>query len=80
MKQNKCLIKRPIEIDILETRYKLVPPDQEGVPDSELIMDQYDLQEPDFNLVNPPTEPQVRSMNTKNPDLPSLLEKVPKYH
>ena len=80
VKQKECLVKRPIDIDKLETRYKLVSLDQEGVPDSELIMDQYDLHEPDFDLRTSPTEPQVRSMNTKNPTQPSPLKKVTKYH
>ena len=80
VKQNECLIKCPIDIDKLKTRNKLVPPDQKSVPDSELIMDQYDLHEPDFDLTTPPTEPQVRSMNTKNPNQLSSLKKVSKYH
>ena len=43
-------------------------------------MDQYDIHEPDFDVVTPPTEPQARSMNTKKSKLPSSLKKVPKYH
>ena len=78
VKQNECLIKRPIDIDKLETRYKLIPSDQDGVPDHELIMDQYDKFEPDLDLPTPPTEPQVRSMNTNNPNQLSSLKK--KYH
>ena len=80
MKQYECLVKHPIDIDKLETRYKLIHSDQDGVSDSKLIMDQYDLHEPDFDLTTPPTEPQIRSMNMKNPNQLSSLKKVTKYH
>ena len=75
VKQNECLIKCPIDIDKLETRYKIVHSDQDRVPNNEVIMDQYDKYEPDLDLPQPPTEPQVRSMNTKNPNQPSILKR-----
>ena len=80
VKQNECLIKRSIDIDKLETRYKIIHSDQDGVPDHEVIMDQYVEFEPDLDLPTPPTESQIRSMNTKNPNQPSSLKKISKYH
>lgn len=80
VKQNECLVKRLVDIDKLETRYKIIHSNQDGVPDSEVIMDQYDQYEPDLDLPKPPMEPQVKSMNTRNPNQPSSLKKVTKYH